>query len=77
MTPHGKLTKTQENFTYRRTKRSALSQQVTRGLQRTDTKACLTRNINNKYDQQKKHRLRTVSKNSFTGGLKLVSQKTL
>ena len=37
-------------------------------LQRTDKK---TRNTINKNDPQKKHRIGTVSKNNFTGGLKL------
>ena len=41
-------------------------------LQLTDKKARQTRNIYNKKDPQKKHGLGTVSKNIFTGGLKLV-----
>ena len=35
-TPYGKVTKTQENITYKRAKRSAHSQQVTTRLQGTD-----------------------------------------
>ena len=52
-TPHGKVTKTQQNVTCKRAKRLALSQQVTTRLQRTDKKARQTRNINNKNDPQK------------------------
>ena len=72
-TPHGNVTKTQDNITYERAKRLALSQQVTTRLKWTNKKAWQTRNINyNKKDPQKKHRLGMVSKNIFTGGLKLV-----
>ena len=42
------MTKTQENFTYKRAKRSALSQQETTRLQWTDKTARQTGNINNK-----------------------------
>ena len=52
-----KVTKTQENTTHKRAKRSTLSQQeITRlqGTIKTDT--------NNKKDPQKKHHLRTVRK---------------
>ena len=47
MTPYGKVTKTQENMTHKKTKRSALSQQVTTRLQGTDRTAWHTRNTNN------------------------------
>ena len=67
--------KTQPNTTHMRAKRSALSQQVTTRLHWTDKEAWQTRNINNKIDPQKKHRLRKVSKNIFTGGRYLVSQR--
>ena len=53
--------KIQEYITYKRTKRPALFQQMTTMLQWTDKTACQTRNINNKKDPQKKHRLGTVS----------------
>ena len=36
-TPYEKVTKTQENITYKRAKRSAVSQQVTAMLQETDS----------------------------------------
>ena len=39
ITAYGKMTKTQENITYKRAKRSALSQLVTTGLQATDKTA--------------------------------------
>ena len=44
--------KTQENITHRRAKRSALSQQVTTRLQRTDKTVWQTGNRNNKKDPQ-------------------------
>ena len=66
------MTKTQENITHKRAKSQALSQQVTTRLQRTDNKAWQTRKIDHKSDPQKKHRLDTISKKYFTGGLKLV-----
>ena len=39
-TPHGKVTKTQENVIYKGAKKPALSQQVTIGLQSTGKKSC-------------------------------------
>ena len=62
------MTKTQDSVTYKRAKRLALSQQLTTRLICKDKTACQTWIINNKKDPQKKH----VSKNLFTGGLKLV-----
>ena len=53
--------KTQENIIYQRAKRSALYQQVITRLQEPGKKAWQTRNINNKNDPKKKHRLGTVS----------------
>ena len=55
--------KTQENITYiyKRTKRLALSQQVTTRLKWTDKATWYTQNINNKKDPQKKYRLGTLS----------------
>ena len=49
--------KTQANITYKRAKRSALSQQVTTMLQETDKTVSQrqTQNTNNKNDQQQKH----------------------
>ena len=49
--------------------------QVTTRLQGTDTTAqhTPTWSITNKNDPQKKHRLGTISKNTFTGELKPVS----
>ena len=70
-TPDSKVTKTQNNITYRRAKRSAISQQVTRRLQDTD-KTIWQKQTQNKKDLQKKYRLGTVSK-KIIGGLKLVS----
>ena len=59
------IEKWQENITHKIAKRLALSKQVTTELQSTDKKARQTRNINNKNDPQKKHRLGTVSKKYF------------
>ena len=42
---HRKVTKTQENSTYKRAKRSANSQQETTRLQRTDKTVCYKRQI--------------------------------
>ena len=56
------MTNTQENITYKKAKRSVLSQQATTRLQG------MTRNTNTKIPQ-KKYRLGTVSK-KITGGLK-------
>ena len=47
-TPHGKVSKTKENITHERAKRSALSQQGITRLQWTDKTTCQTRNTNNK-----------------------------
>ena len=66
-TTRGKL----QNTTKHRTQESqerALSKQVTRGLHWTDKKAWQTRNINNKNDPQKKHRLGMVDKIFLLGG---------
>ena len=63
-----KWQKTQENITYKKAKRSALSQQVTTRLQETDMQYGITEK-----DSQKKYRLGTVSK-KITGGLKLISR---
>ena len=59
--------KTQETISYKRAKRSALSQQVTTMLQGTDktTQQRQTCNITKK--TQKKHDLGTVSKKSLEG----------
>ena len=46
-------------------------------MQWTDKKTWQTRNINNKNDPQKKHRLGTVNKNYFYWRAKLVSVKVL
>ena len=59
--------KTQENITCRRAKRSALSQQVTTGLQDTD-KTIWQRQTQNIKDPQKKYPLGTVSR-EITRGL--------
>ena len=47
MTTYGKGTKTQENMTRKRAKRSAFSQQVTIRPKGTDRTACHTQNTNN------------------------------
>ena len=47
-TPHGKVTKTQENITYKRAKRLAFIKQVTSRLQWTDKKEWQTQNIKTK-----------------------------
>ena len=53
-----------------RAKRSALSQQVTTMHQQTDVHENITKqDRNNINDQQKKHRLGTVSKNILLAGL--------
>ena len=53
-----------------RAKRSALSQQVATRHQQTDVHESITKqDRNNKNDPQKKHRLRTVSKNILLEGL--------
>ena len=68
-----KVTKTQENITYKRAKRSNLTkQEITRlrGTYKTIWQR-KTRNTNNKKDPQTKHRLDTVSK-KITGWLKHV-----
>ena len=49
--------KTKESITHKRAKRSALSQQVTTRLQRTDKTVWQTGNRNNKKDPQKNNRL--------------------
>ena len=61
-TPHGNMTNTQENITYKRAKGLVHSQQVTTRLQWTVKKAWQTRNINDKNDPKKKQCLGTVSK---------------
>ena len=61
------MTITQENITYERVKRPALSQQVATRLQWTDQTAWQTQNINNKKGLvQKKHRLWTSGKHQRT-----------
>ena len=50
--------KTQENIIYKRAKRLALSQQMTKRLQWTYKTAWQTQNINKKKDPQKKHSLK-------------------
>ena len=65
--------KTQQHATYRRAKKTALSQQVTIMLQDTD-KTIWQRQIQiKKKDPRMRYRLGTVSK-KITGGLKLVSR---
>ena len=72
--PHGKVTKTQETPHAR----EPLSQEVspfpamTTRLQWIDKKAWQTQNKNNQNNPQKKHHLRSVSKNIFHGRLKLI-----
>ena len=63
-TPYGKVTKTQENITYMRVKRSAFFQRVATRLQRTDKTVLQrqTQKTNNKKDPQKKRHLGRVSK---------------
>ena len=51
-----------------RAKRSPLTQQVTKRLQRTDTEAWQTQDINNTNDPQKKHCFWLVSKNILLEG---------
>ena len=67
--PYGKVTKTQENITY---KRSALSQQVAEHKAAKDYDSVAKTNTYNKKDPQKKHHLGMVSK-KIPGGLKLTS----
>ena len=67
--------KTQENFTYKRDKRPALSQQVITRLQETDM-TVWQRPPRKKKDPQKKHRLRTVSQ-KITGGINIVLRLTI
>ena len=69
------MTKHKENITYKRAKRSALTQQVTKRLQETDKTVWLRQpeNTKNTMDPQTKHRLGTVS-NKINGGLKHVSR---
>ena len=60
----------QENTTHKRAKRQSLSQLVATRLQWTDKKAWQKEYINDKYykyDPQKKHGLRTVSKKLLEG----------
>ena len=73
-TPYGKVTKTQENITHNRAKRSALSKLVTTKLQGTDktVRQRQTRNTNDKKDPQKTHRLRTVRKKITEGDNKII-----
>ena len=59
--PHGKVTKTQVNTTNE-------SQEVS-PFPAGDAKECLTKDINNTYDPQKKYLLGTVSKKILLGGL--------
>ena len=66
---HMESDKTQENITYKRANRLALSQQVNTRLQWTDKKAWQTRNINNKNDPQRIIALERSVKIFLLGGL--------
>ena len=59
---YGKVTKTQENITYRRAKKSAFSEQVTTRLHKTD-KTIWQRQTQKKNDPQTKYHLGRVSEN--------------
>ena len=65
---YSKVTKTKENTTHKRAKRSAFPQQVTTRLQGTYKTAYQTQTLyTNKKNPQMKHRLGTVSKKSLDG----------
>ena len=66
---HMKNWQNTKNFTYKQTKRLAISKQVPTRLQWTDKNAWQARCINNKNDPQKKHRLGTVRKTILLQGL--------
>ena len=65
------MTKAQENITYKRASRSALSQQVSTRLQETDTTARQKLIINHIKDPQKEHHIGVVSKTIWLESLNM------